>query len=256
MASVLAYVPGDSLVHRMHPLTKLIWLMGALVLSLFLGPGGLAVAVIGLILLARYCRVWKPSLGYYRFLAVFAVFVLVLSLLFTREGTPLWPGLSGRLGWLLAWTDTGLRSGLVTGLRMLFVAGVFPVFLGTTQPRDIVTTLVEQLHVPYDYAFMFTSALRFIPTLIEEMEAISQAQKARGFRMRGRGPIARVRAYAPVAVPLVLSSLSRAERMAVAMETRGYGSGTRTYYYQSSLTKEDITAMVLLFALIFTAIVT
>lgn len=244
MASVLGYVPGTSEVHKMHPLTKLIWLMGALVLSMTLGPVGLGIGVVGVALVASYCRVWRASLGYYRFLIFFAILVVVLSVLFTREGTLLWPNLPSQLTWLFGWTDVGIWSGITTSLRMLLVAGVFPIFLGTTQPRDIVTTLVEKLRVPYDYAFMFTSALRFIPALTDEIAAISQAQAARGFSVEGRGLVAKVKAYAPIAVPLVLSSLSRAERMAIALETRGYGSGPRTYFYNAAFSRRDLFALV------------
>ena len=207
----------------------------------------MAVAIV--LAVAGYSRVLRPSWSYYRFLVLFAGIVLLLSLLFTREGAPLWPQLAG----FLAWTDIGLHTGLATGLRMLFVAGVFPVFLGTTQPRDIVTTLVEDLKIPYDYAFMFTSALRFVPILLEEIDTIGQAQSARGFEVGGRGPVARLRAYGPIVVPLVLSSLARAENMAVAMETRGYGSGPRTYYYSTQMQMGDGFALGLLSALLLVA---
>lgn len=246
MVKVLGYVPGVSIIHNMHPLTKLIWLMGGLVLSLLLGVRGLAIGVVVIFAMAEYTGVWSPSKGYYQFLLFFAGIVVVLSLLFTKEGTAFWSDFLGTL----APTDEGLYIGFVTGLRMVFVAGVFPIFLGTTEPRDIVTTLVENLKVPYDYAFMFTSALRFVPILLEEIDLIDQAQRARGFKVSGRGPLARLRAYGPIAVPLVLSSLARAENMAVAMETRGYGSGPRTYYYSAPMVLGDIFALGLLSVLI------
>lgn len=234
------------MVHKMHPLTKLIWLVGSLVLSLLMGIKGLALGVVAVFTIAWYAEVWSSSKGYYQFLLFFAGIVVVLSLLFTREGTPIWSHFLGAF----APTDDGLYAGLVTGLRMVFVAGVFPIFLGTTEPRDIVTTLVENLKVPYDYAFMFTSALRFVPVLLEEIHLIDQAQQARGFQVSGKGPIGRLRAYSPIAVPLVLSSLARAENMAIAMETRGYGSGPRTYYYSACMGLDDILALGLLLALI------
>ena len=61
LARVLGYIPGKSVIHGIHPLTKLIWLVGSLVFSMILGLKGLAVGVMVVLLLAWYAGVLKPS---------------------------------------------------------------------------------------------------------------------------------------------------------------------------------------------------
>ncbi len=71
---------------------------------------------------------------------------------------------------------------------------------------------------------MMTIALRFIPTLGEEAEKITSAQAARGADFSEGGPLRRARALVPVLVPLTVGAFRRADELAEAMESRGYGA--------------------------------
>ena len=79
-------------------------------------------------------------------LAVFAVFLAVVQLL----------------------GGGSLESAYVTGLRMLAMTIVFIILLTTTRLQDLTAALVKQIKIPYEYAFMFTAALRFVPDFIAE----------------------------------------------------------------------------------------
>ena len=72
---------------------------------------------------------------------------------------------------------------------------------------------------------MMTIALRFIPTLLEETEKITNAQKSRGADMENGSLMKRLKAMIPVLVPLFVSSFNRAYELAVAMECRCYRGG-------------------------------
>ncbi len=74
---------------------------------------------------------------------------------------------------------------------------------------------------------MVTIALRFIPTLLVEMEAIMRAQRARGADFAHGGLVRRARALVPVLVPLFVVSFRRADDLALAMEARCYVPGVR-----------------------------
>lgn len=228
-------------------MTKLCWalfiLAGGLLFSdyrylLVLCASVLAVAAAG--------KVLKDLLPVTAWLAFFALLILLLQALLFNEGQVLfyfYPPAK-----VLAITDQGLCSGLAMALRMLTLVLSFLVIVTTTQTRDIILTLVEKLKVPYDYAFMFMTALRFVPTFMGEVRQITEAQQARGYAVEGWNPVKRIKAYAPVAVPLVLISLNKAENLAMAMETRGYGGGRRTYLREPKMRKRDygLTAILLL----------
>jgi energy-coupling factor transport system permease protein len=114
-----------------------------------------------------------------------------------------------------------------------------PLLLVTTQARDLMLVLVDKLKFPYEYALMFITSLRFIPNLFMEIETILQAQRCRAFELKTKNPVKQVKAYFPLITPLVLISLKKAQRLAVAMETRGFGGGKRTYLHQIDFKKVD-----------------
>ena len=90
-------------------------------------------------------------------------------------------------------------------------------------------------------AMMMTLALRFIPTLIEEIDKIMNAQKARGADLENGNLIQRAKALVPILVPLFVSSFRRAYELAFAMECRCYtGSNKRTRMKQMKLSWLDL----------------
>jgi energy-coupling factor transport system permease protein len=101
-------------------------------------------------------------------------------------------------------------------------------------------------------AMVFTIALRFVPTLAEELEKIMKAQASRGadFGEQGRLRfVQRTRNLIPLMVPLFLSALRRAEDLSLAMEARGYVGGRgRTSFIQLQSGPQDYLALALVLA--------
>lgn len=128
------------------------------------------------------------------------------------------------------------------GLRMLAMTFIFIILLGTTRLQDMTAALVQQCKVPYEYAFMFTAALRFVPDLISEMKAVQEAQSCRGYVMRGNF-IKKLGAYLSVVQPLVLRSVSRSETMAMALELRGFGAAGRSFMATIAPTSKDYAVL-------------
>ena len=67
----------------------------------------------------------------------------------------------------------------------------------------------EESRVPYEFAFAFTTAVRFVPVLAEEAQTIMDAQKARGLELEKGGLLKRIRNYVPVLIPLIVSAIRR-----------------------------------------------
>ena len=70
-----------------------------------------------------------------------------------------------------------------------------------------------------------TIALRFIPTILDEMDKITKAQTARGADFETGSIISRAKSLIPLLVPLFVNALKRADELAVAMEARCYRGG-------------------------------
>ena len=111
-------------------------------------------------------------------------------------------------------------------------------------------SLVEKLKVPFDYAFMFTTTLRFIPIILSEVSTIYQAQLSRAHAVEGWNPIKKLKAFAPIVFPIIFIAIEKADRLGLSMELRGYKSGKRTYLKKLRFSIIDEGAFLLMLVLV------
>ena len=194
MVNVIDYVPGATVLHRLNPVAKLGLAAGIIVATFLADTFPLLVGLLVLTLvLGAYAGVLKNLLSLLKLLVPLAVVMLLLQTAFVREGDP-----------VVAWMTT---EGLVTGgkacLRLLGVALPLILMLTVTKLNDLANACVEVLHVPYRYAFTFTTALRFVPVFSQEMNAIMEAQTARGVEYDTKNPIKKIKLMLPLCVPLL-----------------------------------------------------
>ena len=91
-------------------------------------------------------------------------------------------------------------------------------------------------------------ALRFVPTLAEELEKIIKAQMARGVAFDRGNFIQRTAKVFPVLLPLFINAFKRGEELIVAMEARNYTGGSgRTKMKVLKMCRCDAGAFIVLF---------
>lgn len=222
MKGFLDYKPGDSVLHRLDPLTK-IFLSVCICAACFLGENPVfLVFLIGCdLLLGALGGVFDRAAGMLKGLLKLSVFLFVLQLLFVRAGTPL---LS--LPPLLV-TDRGVMTGLRLVLRLIGATMPLALLLSVTQMSDLSGVLVQRLHVPYKYAFTLTTAIRFIPVFADSLSGIMEAQTARGVAFDTKNPFKKLGLILPLCMPLLISSVGRIHDTAAAAEMRGFTLRTR-----------------------------
>ncbi|GIN42117.1 MULTISPECIES: energy-coupling factor transporter transmembrane component T family protein [Heyndrickxia] len=247
------YVPTDSMIHRLDPRSKLIFVF-AFICIVFLANnlvtyGILVVFTILLILLSKipfsfFLKGLKPILW-------LILFTLFLHLFFTKQGSLIF-----HLGFVKIYEE-GVRQGVFISLRFMLLIFVTSLMTLTTTPISLTDGLETLLHPlkkikfpVHELALMMSISLRFIPTLMDETDKIMKAQMARGVDFSG-GPIKdRVKAIIPLLIPLFISSFKRAEELAIAMEARGYRGGEgRTKFRLLDWKKADWVVLFILFAL-------
>ena len=136
-------------------------------------------------------------------------------------------------------TATNVESAAGLTLRFVVLVESFSVFFLTTSP-DHLGLALEESRVPYEFAFAFTTAVRFVPVLAEEAQTIMDAQKARGLELEKGGLLKKIRNYIPVLIPLIVSAIRRSLELAEAMESRAWGATKkRTNLYVLKLHKGD-----------------
>jgi energy-coupling factor transport system permease protein len=139
------------------------------------------------------------------------------------------------------------RAGAIA-LRVLCF-GVFSLLLMlTTSPTDLMLALVQHWRVPPAIAYAAMAGYRFIPLFAREAESIHLAHRVRGIGL-GRGPRGRLEAARRFAIPLLASAIRRAERVAIAMESRGFdGRSRRTVYRTLRWRRADVLFVLLMLA--------
>ena len=244
------FFPGNSILHRLDPRTKIISLF-ALIVSIFAAQGWTAYLLLtlvtaGLIFLSKVpplivLKSVKP-------LAWIILFTLLIHFV-SHDGEVL------AKVYVFKVTTEGIVYGLQISLRLVLLIVLSSLLTFTTSPLQL-TDATEKLLSPlakigvpaHELAMMMTIAIRFIPTLLEETDKIIKAQRSRGLDFDSGGLVKRLRAMVPILVPLFLSSFRRADDLAMAMEARCYRGGEgRTHMKQLRLTRLDFYAAAFVF---------
>lgn len=116
---------------------------------------------------------------------------------------------------------SSLEVALTGGLRMFVMTTAFLCLLASTKIQDISQALVEKFHMPYEYAFMLTTALRFVPDFLSDSAITLDAQSCRGYSNRGNA-LKRLFAYLAVVKPLVMRAVAKSDTLALSMELKGW----------------------------------
>jgi len=233
----LTFQAGDTIVHRLYPITKLAWLMAVSILVFFMRSGLLLIlsaASLLLLLVLIKTNIWKVR-GY-RFVLLTGTLLCVLYLLLFKDGrTLISPGI-----YFLRVTSVGLEMGLRHSGRFFTVVFTSYIFVLTTNPSRLANALM-QLGIPYRFGFMLVTALRLAPILEEEGRTIYQAQLVRGIQYDQAGPRKILLLAQQFLTPLLISSLRRADRLFFSMEGRGFGRfSQRTFRDKSQPTRIDL----------------
>jgi energy-coupling factor transport system permease protein len=230
-------------IHNLDPRIKFIYVIAIFVAAILFKEIipllALFVMQLPFVFLARVQRQWLRSLRGAAFLATFIFVINVATTYFTS-------------GYTL--TAINIENAASMTLRFVVLVESFSVFFLTTSP-DHLGLALETSRVPYEFAFAFTTAVRFVPVLAEEAQTIMDAQKARGLELEKGGLLKRIRNYIPVLIPLIVSAIRRSLELAEAMESRAWGaSKKRTNLYALRLHKGDFGLLAITIVILVVAV--
>ncbi|MDY7041125.1 MAG: energy-coupling factor transporter transmembrane component T [Chloroflexota bacterium] len=252
------YLPGNSLMHRLDPRTK-ITIMILMVLAItfnisYLSNVILLVACFLLVIISQISVKYilsgiKPALG-------FIIFLSVLQLLFYGDAFTPYSTESRtffRWGWIHI-TNGSLQLVIVSTLRFLQLMFLTSLLTNTTTTSELAHGIEDMLSpfskigLPgHELSLVVTIALRFVPILGEQLEIIMKAQASRGADLGTQGRfqfIQTARQAVVLVVPLFIDALRRAEDLVLAMEARCYVGGRgRTRLTHLHLVGRDYMAM-------------
>lgn len=227
------YVDRDTIVHRLHPLVKILYIF--LTLFITLTPLlDVRYVLVPLVWLVMSIVLWMLArIEVSRFQALIKLLIATFLFLILVQGcTYRWGETVVVEFFDLRYGETNVGSlkleGLIFGamlcLRILTAAVSLPLLVMTTSSADLVSAF-RKLRFPKVATFMIVSALSFTTLIFEMWEHIMSAQKLRAFDIDRMNPVTKLRrAYVPIVTPLVLLLFRKANDFQIALESRAFGA--------------------------------
>ena len=234
-ASFGVYYEKDSLIHKLDPRIKLLFVI-TFIVCIFLASDIYAYLLLIAITVASIIVSRVPVLMVLKGLKPIIIIMLITAILnlFWTEGQTVlatW-NVIPNFWTITIYKESLIRAGVLALRIIILMACTSLYFSYTTTPIELTDGIetglgfLKVIKVPvHEFAMMMTIALRFIPTLVDETTKIMNAQKARGADFASGGLIKRAKALIPIIIPLFVSSFRRADELATAMECRCYRGG-------------------------------
>lgn len=241
--SGLKFRKVHSPIHDLDPRIKFIYVCAifatAIIFSELLPLTALFLIQVPFVWLAGVKREWLRSM---RGAAFFAVIIFLTNFIFSYISA----------NYVITAKNT--ENAVALTLRFIVLVESFSLFFLTTSP-DHLGLALEQTHIPYEFCFAFTTAVRFVPVLAEEAQTIMDAQKARGLELERGNFLKRIRNYIPILIPLIVSAIRRSLELAEAMESRAWGAAeNRTNLYSLRMHRGDIMLMAITIGILAAAV--
>ncbi|NYT11212.1 MAG: energy-coupling factor transporter transmembrane protein EcfT [Methanomassiliicoccales archaeon] len=248
----MAFRKEDSIIHRLHPITKLVFLVCFCILVLVLA--NLFFSLLFLVIILLLIKLAKIPLRVFarraRFIIMFTIVLFLLQVIFVDNGRILFwliPELAPGVGPFVPVTTLGVERGVVIACRFLCIIASSFLFVATTHPNDFAYALM-QIGLPYRYGFTLITTLRFLPLFGSEFNVVRRAQIARGMDTAVR-PRTLMRTIKLTFLPLLVSGMSKVDALSISMEGRGFGlHKKRTFVRTLKFTGTDtaITMIIIL----------
>lgn len=240
------YFPLNSVIHKLDPRTKLLFTI-VFIVMVFVSNNFVSLfsCLLSAMLIIALSRVpIKTVIKGLKPILIIIIITSVLQIAYTDSGVILVDF------WKIQITSGGILTAVFMALRISLLILMSTMLTYTTSPTAL-TNGLDKVFAPLNkigidfhiITTIMTIALRFIPTLIEEVDKIMSAQKSRGANFEQGSIIKRAKALIPLFIPLLFNSLKRAYELANAMTCRCYNGGKgKTTMNAPKFTYRDIAA--------------
>ncbi|TFG23820.1 MAG: energy-coupling factor transporter transmembrane protein EcfT [Promethearchaeota archaeon] len=223
---LFAYVPGNSIFHKLNPLSKLFFLIFLTIITL-VSNSLIFMAFIFLIVLLMALLSGISLMNLIHKLK-FIVMILIVSVILNIFFNAIPNEEEVILFYLLGLKFLPIRKlAVYYALKAMFIVLILYtstiIYTNTTDIRDFVYALMK-LKIPYRYCFALMVGIRYIPIIEEEARTISLAQRARGFGLEKVNSVKK--AYRFIFERLIATLvvvLRKAYVTSISMENRCFG---------------------------------
>lgn len=227
----IAYQDRGTVIHRLDPRVKLLWWLAINVtLATWNDPIFLGLLLASVFVYGRVAGIpVKENAKHLLPVLPFVAFVLVANIAFWRPPDPAEASL---IGYLVGesfpvippipvyWETLIFSAGTLIRLLILVLSAL--VLIKTVSPSELSLSAVK-MGIPPEIGMALSMTIAYIPVVIGQLTSVMEAQQSRAWNIKTSNPIARFRAYVPIAIPTFFRSFQAAEAMASAMMSRGFG---------------------------------
>lgn len=242
--SVLAMMEiakGDSYIHRLNPIFKLIWLACLIATPIVSMNPFVSLPVLTILWLLSV----PAKLGKFFYKTMWAMYTIMITIIVLT-----WPFFYGKgthvivdYG-ILFITWEGIIYAIAQGLRVAVAITACLYFVMVTEIIDISNALgviLQKINISYTVPLMFTTSFKFLPEFMTNYENIRESFTTRAFELDKGGFIQKIKNFVPLFIPLIDSSLGKAQHIATALQLRAYGvNKKRTFFDEYKVTAGDI----------------
>lgn len=250
MKSISLYVDQGSWLNKMHPYTKLLYILTAVMIPLIGGKFILFPLMIAcsLCLLASG-GILKRALPLVAFSFTLIVVIFLIQGLFNHNNESVLISIG-----VITFYKEGVFYATKIGCNILNMLLSFGVFVLTTSPQELVDELEKSGFSPR-FGYIINSVFQILPQMMATKDTITDAQRSRGMETEGN-LFVRMKAFLPLISPVVMSSLINIRERAIALDVRGFGrKQKKTWLYDRSKYKWDPLIRIILVLLILATIV-
>jgi energy-coupling factor transport system permease protein len=224
-AHTLAYIEKSSVIHRSDALSKLLWVLIVVAATFQFRESASRGWMLAALLLVAIFVARVPVRSIVKASPLIFGVALLLGLFhyfITKGTTPLI-----EVGPFTVMKES-LEDGLAFFFRLAIMVLVSFLLIWTTDIRELMVGLVR-LKLPYRFAFAIFMALRFLPVIQEEVDAVRAAHAIRGRASKSQIKH-RFRLWQRYLFTVIVNGLRKAENTAMAIESRGFSAyPDRTY---------------------------
>lgn len=187
---------------------------------------------------------FKPLLKIVKHMWLLFLMLLIINI-FTIKGEVLF-----QIGDFYVYKESIFQT-IYIFIRIVMLLMISSLLSSSTTPSELTYALefylkplkIFKINV-YEIAIMVSIALRFIPTLLDEMERIKKAQTSRGIDFENGKYRDKLRGLTSLIIPLFISCFDKADELTNAMIARGYNDGmARSKYKHLILSRRDFVAV-------------
>ena len=247
----LKYQNKDTAIHGLNALCLFLWIVNVAVFAMILNNPlyllCLFLCTVPLVLAARVYREW---LSFMKFAVYLCIVIIVINALVSNQGAHVLFALPLRIP-LLGRPVVTLEAvvfGVAMSLRLITIISAFTILTLVIHPDDLMQTMMK-LKLPYKSVLVTSLCCRFIPSLVDDVDCITDVQRSRGLEMDKGRLLTKIRRRFSILIPLLSNSLDKAVQVSEAMEARAFGTGEgRTFFKELTLSRVDVAMLALGFA--------